>query len=690
MKAVSSMLAGLLVILIAIACIMAISFFAVGIFSSLYQEQQVTNLLHYKDAEYLSMAISGSTLEVTNGGQYTARITQIMVWNPNTNSPPTFINKSITLYPGSSYNFTLQTPYRYAILTSYGNEWYVPFDINNPVLDVYALTITSTAGGSTTPAPGTYYYTYGDKVTVTATPAQYYSWGGWSGTGAYSYTGMNNPITLYMWSNITEAATFNPIYATVTFLQEGMGSSASGTVLTVDGNSYTYSQLPISFTWQEGTTHSFSWISSVSGGSGAQYVWQSTTGLPSLQSSSFTVTGSGSITAAYQPQYYLSVYVNSGSGSVSGSGWYNAGSGATASESPAGGWHFIDWTNGNTGSSYSFTMNGPNSIGANFGINSYSVMFYSNPVSGAPISTNHGSGTTPYSVSVNYGSTISYTFGSSFSGGSGVRYVNPNPSSGSQTIYGSTTITASYTTQLYVNAYVNSGSGSVSGGGWYNEDTLVTVTASPSADWYFSSWTGVSGGNPYQFNIYSPTSIGANFEEEGELYYSALDYGTNANAYSTAYFTGPETTSITWSGDTDGGYVMPGTYSVSYGNSQYGAGVYSAPSSATVSPGGDTFVFATYYTPTALSASFTVGVNTYTIYGYLTTSDNGAGLGGQTLTVTFYSGGNIPLAHGYPVTASNGYYSYTVNDPIGDTGISYANAYFGGNGGYISVQSPNT
>ncbi|MGC8603754.1 MAG: hypothetical protein ACP5VS_08715 [Desulfomonilaceae bacterium] len=258
------MLAGLLVILIGIACVLAISFFAVGIFSNLYQQQQVTNLLHHKDAEYLSMAISGSTLEVTNGGQYTAKITQVMEWNPNNSgSPPTFINESITLYPGSNYNFTglLQAPYRYAILTSYGNEWYVPFDVNNHVLDVYALTITSTSGGSTNPAPVTYYYTYGDKATVSATPAQYYSWGGWTGTGQYSYSGSGQTFSVYMWSNITEAATFNSIYATVTFAQTGMGSSVNGTVLAVDGNPYTFLQLLASFTWQEGTLHSFSWSS---------------------------------------------------------------------------------------------------------------------------------------------------------------------------------------------------------------------------------------------------------------------------------------------------------------------------------------------------------------------------------------------------------------------------------------------
>jgi hypothetical protein len=274
-----------------------------------------------------------------------------------------------------------------------------------------------------------------------------------------------------------------------------------------------------------------------------------------------------------------------------------------------------------------------------------------------------------------------------------VQYVNPSPSSGSQTITGTTTITASYTTQLYVNAYVNSGSDSgsntVSGSGWYNEGALVTVTAYPTTGWYFSSWTGVSGGNPYQFNIYSPTSIGANFDEYGDLYYSALDYGTYANAYSTATFTGPETTSITWSGGADGGYVIPGTYSVSYGNSQYGAGVYSAPSSATVSPGGDTYVFATYYTPTALSASFSVGVNTDTIYGYLTTADTGAGLGGQAIYVSVSTTNGEYWYGPFPTsTNSNGFYSYTTLDHVGDFGVTNMYAHFGGNGGYLSSTSP--
>ncbi|MEM0287525.1 MAG: hypothetical protein QXG05_05050 [Nitrososphaerota archaeon] len=181
----------------------------------------------------------------------------------------------------------------------------------------------------------------------------------------------------------------------------------------------------------------------------------------------------GPISETANAQYYLNVYVNSGSGSVSGSGWYPAGSVATVSETPATGYHFVDWTNGNTGSTYSFTMDSPNSIGANFEINTYTVTFQSSPVEGAPVTVDGNSETTPYSIVVDYGTTVTCSYGSSFSGGSGVRYINPSPSSGSFTVTSTTTITASYTTQYYFNVYVNSGSGSVSGGGWYNSGSLA-------------------------------------------------------------------------------------------------------------------------------------------------------------------------------------------------------------------------
>ena len=134
--------------------------------------------------------------------------------------------------------------------------------------------------------------------------------------------------------------------------------------------------------------------------------------------------------------------------------------------------------------------------------------------------------------------------------------------------------------------------------------------------------------------------------------------------------------------------MPPGTYSIGYSNSQHGLGVYSAPFSVSVGSGGTASVTAVYYTPIGLSAGFTTGVDTYTIYGYLTTSDNGAGLGGQTVWV-YFSTNNQGSWYTWPTTASsNGYYSYTINDPYGGEGITNSKAIFNTNAGYLGSNSP--
>ncbi|MEM0288289.1 MAG: hypothetical protein QXG05_09025, partial [Nitrososphaerota archaeon] len=557
-RAVSEMFGGLLVVLVGIAAILTVSILAFNIFSGLYGEQQITNYLHYKDAEYLSMTINGSNLIVTNGGQYAAKITQIVIIPPS--GQPSFINfaNPIVLYSGASYNFSnlLHKPYRYAIITSYGNEWYVPFDINNPALDVYALTIKSTQGGTTSPAPGTYYYTYGKEVTISASPNSYYTWGGWTGSGQYSYTGNSQTATLYMWSNMTETATFNPTYVTVTFYQNGLpssaegtiltvngvnynynqlpvsfrwvvgsyqsfawaspintgsgvqyvwqsttglsnsqsgwvyvsgpgsvtgnyatsnsgntytitfstnglSSSASGTVLTVDGVSYNYNQLPISFSWQSGSQHSFSWASPINGGQGTQFIWQSTSGLSNAQSGTITVTGSGSITGNYGTQYYLTMSASpSSEGSVSpASGWYNAGSQVTITATPNSGYNFAGWSGSGSGS-YSgsnnpatITMNGPITETANFGSsggNTYTITFSANGLSSSAYGTmltvdgnSYTYSQLPVSFSWAAGTQHFFAWSSPVSGGSGTRYVWQSTTGLSSSQSGSVTVTGS-------------------------------------------------------------------------------------------------------------------------------------------------------------------------------------------------------------------------------------------------------
>jgi len=68
------------------------------------------------------------------------------------------------------------------------------------------LTLTSTGGGTTNPAPGTIGYPKGTSVTVTALPELHFRFSGWSGAAA----GAANPVTLVMDSDLSLAAAFAP------------------------------------------------------------------------------------------------------------------------------------------------------------------------------------------------------------------------------------------------------------------------------------------------------------------------------------------------------------------------------------------------------------------------------------------------------------------------------------------------
>ena len=89
------------------------------------------------------------------------------------------------------------------------------------------------------------------------------------------------------------------------------------------------SDFPLSFDWIIGSNHNYSFASTLGVSSGKQYVWVSIDGLATSQSGTLAVSESGTITVDYGTQYGLSV--TTPYGSASGSGWYNAGSYATAS-----------------------------------------------------------------------------------------------------------------------------------------------------------------------------------------------------------------------------------------------------------------------------------------------------------------------------------------------------------------------
>jgi hypothetical protein len=84
----------------------------------------------------------------------------------------------------------------------------------------------------------------------------------------------------------------------VTFSQAGIANDFAGRVVKIDGVSYTQTGLPTSFWWNNGSSHTFQFMSPLKTSSG-QYVWASTTGLSTAQSGRITVSSSGNVTANY-------------------------------------------------------------------------------------------------------------------------------------------------------------------------------------------------------------------------------------------------------------------------------------------------------------------------------------------------------------------------------------------------------
>jgi hypothetical protein len=170
--------------------------------------------------------------------------------------------------------------------------------------------------------------------TVAAGNGKQYSWSSWSDGGAqtHSYTVPTSNFTITVNYGIQWQVTFN---------QSGLdGTTAVGTVLTVNGTNVAYSGLPYTVWVNNGDRLVYSYNATVtSSTTGKQFV----VGLVSPVSPLAGISSMQTVIGGYTTQYYLTT--NSTSGSTNGSGWYNAGSSATISATPpnAGGGEQYVW-----------------------------------------------------------------------------------------------------------------------------------------------------------------------------------------------------------------------------------------------------------------------------------------------------------------------------------------------------------
>ena len=234
----------------------------------------------------------------------------------------------------------------------------------------------------------------------------------------------------------------------------------------------------------------------------------------------YCMTQNNSLTASFAPNlYYVATSCDATHGTVSGSGQYSYLSDATITATPATGYHFSTWSDGDNTNPRTLQVVTDTLLEAFFAPNQYSIQILSND---AAMGNTYGSGIYSYLDTVHYGiaSTQSHHHFVQWSDGS-------TDSTGILVVYSDQTVTASFAIDQYtitVNPNNNS-HGSVYGGGNYSYGSYATLSASPSSGYYFVQWNNGVTDNPYFLYVDGDTTITAIFAPtlEANLYMVSVE-----------------------------------------------------------------------------------------------------------------------------------------------------------------------
>jgi uncharacterized repeat protein (TIGR02543 family) len=315
---------------------------------------------------------------------------------------------------------------------------------------------------------------------------------GWTGTGSVPPSGSDTNV--YFVINAPSSITWNwKTQYQWTFSASGLDSDATWLLLTVDSVDYGCSNIPLTFWWDIGSSHSYAY---------QQYVSSTTSGKRYANhnppSATVSVSGPGNISPYYHVEYKLTVKVNpSGGGSVSASpssaDWfYDSGTSVMLTASASSGYAFDAWTGdaSGTSTSTSISVNAPKSVTANFFTFTISISpsSGSTPQGGsasATVTISYGGGVNSKSISLS-ASGLPSDASSSFNPSS----VTISPSSTAAT----STMTVSTSTSTSAGSFTITVTGA--GGGLSKTATyLLTITvpvtfnAYDSENQYVTSWT---------------------------------------------------------------------------------------------------------------------------------------------------------------------------------------------------------
>ncbi|MBR5912107.1 MAG: choice-of-anchor J domain-containing protein [Bacteroidales bacterium] len=425
------------------------------------------------------------------------------------------------------------------------------FTQNHYTVSVYA----SPSYGGTVSGGGSN-FTYGSTATLTATPADGYEFQGWSDGST------DNPHQVTVFGDATYTATFAEVGATYFSVTTNVTPAGSGTVtgggtyeagtnivLTATPNTgYTFQRWndnsttnprPLTVTTDMSfTAHFEAEVYTVvvvadptEGGTvsgSGNYAYGSTATLTATANSGYefqgwsdgstenphqvTITGNATYTATFTPvgatYYTVTAAVSpAGSGSVSGTGVFAAGSTTTLQATANIGYTFKRWNDNSTMNPRLVTVNNNMSFTAFFEAQQYTVTVNAIPEEGGTVT---GGGNYAYGATATLRATpnANYTFTQWADG------VVQNPRT--VTVTENATYTAvfstaggeTYTLTLTVN---DPSLGTVMGGGSYPAGTPVQISAYPNAGAEFVKWSDGSTRNPRVVRLDSDMTLEAEF-----------------------------------------------------------------------------------------------------------------------------------------------------------------------------------
>jgi hypothetical protein len=393
----------------------------------------------------------------------------------------------------------------------------------------YYLTLATNPSGVNSPSGAGWYDASGYASISTASlvdivsGSSRYSFVNWTTAYMAEIAGPSSANTTVL---IDMAKTVTANYFTqyqVTLDQAGVGSDFTDPVVTIDRVDYSISGLSVSFWWDQNSQHSIAWGSPlVVTAYTNRYVWTSSTGLFTSQTGTMTVTTYGSVTGNYGTQYYLTV--SSPYGTTGSQGWYNSGETAYATLNTGSVDHgngtrrvFIGWSGDASGTNYA-QSSGVTMIGAKTALalwkTEYTVTFTQNSLDSSAMGTVvtvNGSpetyGDLPYSVWVDAGTSVTYSYSNVSSTATGERFILTGvagPTS-PMTVTTLTSVIGSYKTQYEI-TFSQSGVGSDFTGTVVTVDSKDYTIANLPRDFWWDS------GSSHTFAFASPLTVNAGKE----------------------------------------------------------------------------------------------------------------------------------------------------------------------------------